>query len=216
MQSNKIGIGSDFALLLLGLIFLCSCKKDAPPDIHYSYLQESLHPYMFKIGSYWVYENDSTGLLDSVIVTDTKKGFFTTPPLGPGTPSNEKIEYYKISLFSFLNAQNYTDFLSADLITRNGNESPEFGQPILLSGRAIGSHVSGAYVFDVIDSLDVNAESFFNVIQMKIVSDEQQEFIFENNTHLYYQDHIGLIKREIGLGDGQFESWSLIRWNINL
>lgn len=201
---------------LLGFILLVSCKKEAPPEIHYTYLNETLEPYMFKTGTYWVYGNNSTGLLDSVVVTETKHGFFKEPPMSPGTPSNKQIEFFKITMYSFLNANSYTNFLFSGLVTRNGNESPYFGQPILFPEYAVGYHLKGAYFYDVIDTLGINENLFFNVIQMKIVSEEQQELIFEDDTYLYYQDNIGLIKKEVDLGQEQFESWSLVRWHIEL
>lgn len=221
-QCDEIGY-TEFGLsvrtgiyFLLGFILLVSCKKETPPKIHYYNLQEGLNPYMFKTGSYWVYKNDSTAVIDSVVVTDTDQGFFSVPPITPGTPSNEEIEYYKITLFSFLNSESFTDFLYFDVVSRNGNESPQSGQPVLLTERSIGSEVLGAYVFDLIDTLNMNGNSFYDVIQMKIVSGEQDELIFEHDTYLYYQDSIGLIKKEVDLGQGQFESWSLVQWYTNL
>ena len=211
-----IAIKYYFCCSLLGVLMLTSCNKgEAPAEITYNYLSADIIPFMFKAGSYWIYENDSTAVLDSVVVTSTKQGFFTQPPMTPGTPTNIEIEYFKVNLHSYLTSSDYNDFLFERLITRNGNESPNFGQPIFLSKYSIGFKTYGAQVWDNIDSLSINGIFFYNVEEMKIIHDEQHQFVFSNDTYLYYQDSIGLVKKVIDLGSGNFDSWSLKRWHIN-
>lgn len=202
---------------MFGLLVLTSCKKeDNPPDITYYYLPSTLTPYMFNAYTYWVYENDSTSVLDSIIVTSTKQGFFTQPPTHPGTPSYTQIEYYKVNLHSYFTNTDYVDFLFSGLITRNGDESPNFGQPVLLAQYAKGSKTFGAQVWDKIDTLSINGIMFHNIEVMKIIANEQHQGVFTYDTYLYYQDSIGLIKKITDQGDGNFDSWSLKRWHIDL
>src|SRR6187401_313534 len=87
--------------IIVFVTLIISCTKDSETqEIHYQYLAATLKPYMFKNGSYWVYENDSTGILDSIHVTNTTHGFFSQPPMSPGTPSNIEIEYYRIDMLN--------------------------------------------------------------------------------------------------------------------
>jgi len=217
---NKITAIKQFCFcILLGCFLLTSCKKEeppTPPGKTYSYLGEAIKSYMFKTDSYWVYENDSTSVLDSVVVTSTTRGFQSPPHTHPGTPSYEEIEYYKINFHSHLTSSDYNDFLFCELITRNGNEMSFFGQPILFSKYSLGFNCYGAEVLEYIDTLNINGNLFFNVEKMKITQQKQIMLVFSHDTYLYFQDSIGLIKKVTDLGNGSFDSWSLKRWHINL
>jgi hypothetical protein len=202
------------------LLVLGACRKDdlaeepTPATYHIS---ESLHPFMFQSNSYWVYENDSTGVLDSVSVVSAYQGYFNQPPQTPGSAGPlDKIEYHRINLFSHLNSTSYNDFLFSSMITRNGNETPHFGQPIFLAQQPVGSERYGAYVWDQHDSLYVEGNLFTDVTEMKIVHEEQHEPAFSNDTYLFFVDSIGLVKKVTDLGDGDIDSWSLERWNVVL
>jgi len=207
-------------IFITGMSIIMSCKKDNPTEQYsYDYLSASLKPFMFKNGSYWVYENDTTGILDSILVTGTKHDFFIQSPTGPGqTGSPVKVEYYKIELYDALNAINFNDFLLGAIITRNGTENgnSHMGQPILLSNFYIGDKLNGAQLFDTLAILNVNNNTFHEVQEMKIIYPEQTQNEFAHDTYLYFADSIGLVKKEIDLGNGNFESWSLKRWRVIL
>jgi len=206
-------------ILLLVIGLMTSCKKETPPEeFYYQYLSSSLKPYMFKSGSYWVYENDSTGIVDSIVVTATKHDFFILSPTGPGqTGTQTKVEYYKLEIYDVLNVTSYIDFLHGSVVIRNGSESgiSYLGQPILLAHSPIGSTSNGAQVWDTISVLNVGSNTFHGVQEMKIIYSEQNQIEFDHDTYLYFADSIGLVKKEIDLGSGNIESWSLKRWSVS-
>lgn len=205
MNSKPLIISFGFFIIL----FL-SCKKDSNPDVSREYISASLNPFMFKNGTYWVFQNDSTGLLDSVVVTSTLQDFYPIVS-GPGqTQATALREFYDIHMHDYLNNSDYTDRLENYWINRNAE------QPILFAGSYIGYKYLGAEVSDKLDSLTVGNNLFINIIKMKIIAAEQYQNEFDHDTYLYFKDSIGLIKKEIDLGAGNIESWSLKRWKINL
>lgn len=204
-------------LILISFMCLSSCKKvneDNTPIIYYN-ISSSLKSFMFNIGSYWVYENDSTHILDSILLTSVKHDYFWESPSTPGTSSNTKIEYYKINLHDNLASTNFNDFIFGSLITRNGNENLTFGQPILFHKYSVGYKLYGTQVLDTSVTLNMFGVLFNGIEKMKIIYAEQSQIEFSNDAYLYFKDSIGLIKKVIDLGNGNFESWSLKRWNIN-
>jgi hypothetical protein len=78
-----------------------------------------MKPYKFKIGSYWILKNDTTGILDSIVVTSTENDFVWDPHPVHGQPGN-KNEFYKINLKSFTTSLTYNDYLTHYYIKRNG------------------------------------------------------------------------------------------------
>lgn len=203
--------------LLLSAALITSCKKDdQSKTIPYEYFSDELKPYLFKNDSYWVYQNDSTNILDSVYITNIKHDFFGSLPSGPGQGPSMYYEYYKIYLHGNYSSVDYVDFLFDCRITRNGNENPNFGQPILLLHSTIGDTIMGAVLTDTIPSLTVLETTFYKIKKMKIIYSDQNQSEFSHDTYLYYKDSVGLIKKVIDLGGGNFESWSLKRWKTNL
>ncbi len=205
------------SLIIITCLILFSCKKvneDKTPIIYYN-ISSTLKPYMFNVGSYWVYENDSSHILDSISLTSIQHDYFWTAPSLPGTGSHTKMEYYKINLHDNLTSINFNDFIFSSLITRNGNESLKFGQPILLNKYSVGYKLYGTQVIDSSVTLNMFGVSFIGVEKMKIIFAEQSQIEFSNDTYLYFKDSIGLIKKVIDFGNGNYESWSLKRWNIN-
>ena len=56
-----------FFLILSSIIF--SCKEVLPPNNYrYQKISKSLYPQLFNKGSYWIYSNPDTAIIDSVSV----------------------------------------------------------------------------------------------------------------------------------------------------
>ena len=82
------------------MIVFSSCKKEedtpvkpAVQNIYHS-LDTSLTHYKFKPGTYWVYRNDSTSSLDSIIIDSVESDFIVTVP-GVHGGSSILSEFYK-------------------------------------------------------------------------------------------------------------------------
>jgi hypothetical protein len=204
-----------FLLVIITLIIACNKENqidNSNPEYN-EVLSSFLKPYMFKNGSYWVYQNDSTGILDSIALISTSHGFFEQPPGSPGTPSHTQIEYYRINLHDYLTSSDYDDFLFGSILTRNGNEHLVFGQPVLILGFSIGYEIFGTFVYDTSLTININGNLFTKVREMKINHTLPD---FPHDTYMYFRDSIGMLKKVIDFGNGNFESWSLKRKNIVL
>ena len=197
-------------VVIAGLVI--SCKKDpSSPVSGYSYLSSDLHPFMFATGSYWVYENDSTGALDSVSVIAVHHDFYWSTPAVHGQPGH-KTEYYRIDVQSSYYSTTYNDYLSYEMIRRNGGgDYGQLGQPIFILAE---SGFNGLQVIADQDTLTVNSSLFHSIRITKVIAAEQYQVEFDHDTYFYYSTQAGLIKRVVDLGGGQLESWSLKRWNV--
>jgi len=197
---------------------LFSCRKDKNADnsdlTKYFYLSNSLTPYKFKTGSYWIYENDSTSTLDSVVVTSTENDFYWSPPSVHGQPGT-KYEFYKINLKSFATSQTYNDYLTNSYIKRNGSgDYGQNGQPIFMANRDTGTIFNGMKIIAKFPTMTINSNSFINVVETKITASQQYQPMFSYDTYLYFTDTIGLIKKVTDLGSSNLESWSIKRWAV--
>ncbi len=201
--------------LFILILTIVSCNKDNIDDeTSYSNLSESLKPYKFKEGSYWIFQNDTTLIFDSIIVTSTENDFYWSPPPVHGQ-SGHKHEYYKINFKSFTTFQTYNDYLTNHYIKRNGGgEYGENGQPIFMTTSDTGAVFNGMKINAKFQSMTINGNTFMNVIETKITASQQYQPMFSNDTYLYYTETIGLIKKVTDLGSGNFESWSIKRWTV--
>jgi len=204
-------------MLFIGLTIF-SCRKDEAVDNEeqttYSYLSESMKPYKFRTGSYWVFKNDTTGILDSIVVTSTENNFVWSVPPVHGQPGS-KDEFYKINLKSFTTSLTYNDYLTHYYIKRNGGGAyGQDGQPIFMADSDIGAVFNGMKIIAKFPTMTINSNIFKNVVETKITASQQYQPNFSNDTYLYFCDSIGLIKKVTDFGGGNVESWSIERWAV--
>ncbi len=208
--------------IILCLSFL-ACKKEKKTTTEpalkdsdkYYYLDAVIKPYLFKTGSYWVFENDSTGVLDSVIVTSTQTGFYQTYPAVHGNPGGSHVEFYKMNLKSCLTNTYYNHYLAGNSIKLNGGgEYGENGQSMYAANSPVGTEFSGMSIDSKFSTLTLKNNHFTNVDKVKIIAANQRKHEFTNDTYLYFTSAVGLIKKETLLGLNNIESWSIKRWHV--
>lgn len=213
------------ALLLLTLLsFIAACKKDDAvpqqeiiyPDHEY-HLSAAVQRHAFKEGSYWVYRNDSTGVLDSVIVDSVDFGHYTLVAGTNGNPST-LTDYYKMYMHSATTSIFYNNTLTIEnKIIRNhsGNWSGGFhGQPMFMAGASVGENLSGMEIIAICPPMNVAGNVFNDLIESKVTAAAQADPEFQYDTHFYFSDSVGLAKTVADLPGGSHESWSLLRWNV--
>lgn len=201
-------------LFLIGFTIISCNKEDTVDEINYSYLSESIKPFKFMAGTYWIFQNDSTEILDSIVVISTENDFYWSPPSIQGQAGG-KSEYFQMNLKSFLTLDIYNDYLTNYYIKRNGGgDYGENGQPIYLANRDIGTEFNGMTIIAKYESLTINSNTFENIVETKITDSLQYQPMFDNNTYLYFSDSIGLIKKVTDLGNGNYDSWSIKKWNL--
>lgn len=218
---------NNFPILIFILVIVSACHKEVPQQkpvnthttqAHYYNLDPSILPYKFKVGSYWVYENDSTFVLDSIVVDSVSTGFITTFPNPHGTGFSTEEEFFKMYLHAFGSSKYYNECLIQKKIIRNfGGDFFHFlGQLIYLSNSPVGTswQGQGMEITAKFLAMSVNSYNFNYVDEVKITAANQYQPEFAYDTYLYYTDTIGLIKKETILGTGNIESWSIKRWNV--
>jgi hypothetical protein len=115
----------------------------------------------------------------------------------------------------FGTAQSYTQMLLGFYIMRPYSAiHPNSSQVVHATGQLAGFSIEGMTIESKLPSLTINANTFSNVDDVKIVAADQAQPVFTSDTHFYYCDSVGLIKKEIELSPANIESWSIKRWNI--
>lgn len=213
-------------LLCLGFI---SCKKDyelsskngfSSDDSHSHdtfLLNPDCYPYLFDVGSYWIYQNNdsvsgsdtnvtNTNRIDSVVVKNITK-YFRTENGGGGfgsAPFKNSYEQYSITYYSsYLNAE-YTEHLKNVSIAKYGGWMYE---DVLL---CISCPEGNAKI--IFDTLVIENNPYYNVSKNKV---SENQYI-TGNYYLYYTPNIGLVKKEILENDLVIRTWNLKSYNVSL
>jgi hypothetical protein len=190
-------------------IMLDGCHKESEDkDYFHRKISESLHPFLFDTGSYWIYNKSNTSITDSTVVKSITKNTFIVGPMGPGQGDQGDEEYYNIQYMSFPANNVYNEQLLGYVISR-GLFSGGF---VLLSSKKIGDKSQNAEILDVLDSLTIENKTYFTVVKMKVSQDEY----VDQNYLLYYVDSIGVIKKEIMDNGTVTETWNLLRFMTKL
>ena len=216
-----------FILLTLSLVF--ACKKD--PEIPYC----ELHPddcvdvrevkdyFYFKLGSYWVYEEENSGMRDSVYVTETWSD--TSSVLFSTRLYSDYDTYFYRFWTTGVNGSLVTNHMTkkTDLSTRvnrsKGKPGDYIGEdPCFLFYPAPGLWTytyGGPYVtnnvllieevYSLYSVLDYEFEDVVYVSEQHTATEEKQP------TNHFYSPNIGLVKKEL-IDSNQ--TWNLVDYHI--
>lgn len=200
---------------LFFILFLSNCKKTDNQIGHYTFpVSDAIKPYIFYTGSYWVYVDDSTGVLDSVVVTSVEHNSFEANT-SPSQTQETTVEYYKVFYYESRTNSNYHDLIIDGGVNRNGNDLYSKGQTILFLGDTLGTRYNGTEYYEQLATLNIGSFNFSDVRVMRIIADQQVQHEFSNDTYLYFKENIGIVKKEIDFGAGNIQVWSLKRYHIN-
>lgn len=212
-------------------ICLVGCQRSKrlqpEPDPGFSSpVSKDLYDYAyFKPGTYWVYKDSISGILDSVYITYANSGTYTngdaevTQGYYRGTFS-----WFKCGAISSYDHYKYENWMdqsyevngSFPTVNREKYIQPSsgtnFGKTVHLSIASVGSRISAypdyVYYKYFYTQISINDSLYFNVqkwLNMHSIIDNEQ------NTYYYIAKNIGIVRRE------QVDSnrtWNLIRYNI--
>lgn len=196
-------------MLLFSLIMLTGCNKESEyKDYFHHKISQSLNPFLFDTGSYWVYKKSNSDIPDSTVVKSITKNTFIVGPMGPGQGDQGDEEYYNIQYKSFPANNVYDEQLLGYVISRGLYH----GGCVLLSSKKIGDKGLNAEILDVLDSLTIENKTYKTVVKMKV---NQDQYI-DQNYQLYYVDSIGVIKKEIMSNAIVTETWNLLSFRTKL
>jgi hypothetical protein len=207
-----------YLIAILGLTLIIGCKKEGK-EITYrtQYVDTAmLTKYIFKPGTYWVYENQNSSI-DSIVVTSVDNGM-TIIPCPHGCPSGitSRTEFFIMNLLDVTNnlASNYY-YMSNHIKLNGGGEYSQNGQPIFLYHELIGHSFNGAEILNKVDTMTVFGIKYYNITKMKISAIMQVQHEFSFDTYLYFSDNFGLIRKEINDTINGYVTWNLKRSLIN-
>lgn len=211
------------------LVSFFSCKKDAKtePDTGFNMpVNTDLYAYAyFKPGTYWVYQDSISGILDSVYVTSAYKGTYTNGDAEVaqgyyrGTFSwftSDAISSYDHYRYQNWMDQSYEVNGGPPIVNReryimpgSGNKN---GQTIHTAIISVGQHLTSypdyVYYQNFYSNFQVKG-MFFNEVQKWL--NKQSMIDNKQDSYYYIAKNVGIVRRE------QLDSnrtWNLIRYNI--
>jgi hypothetical protein len=192
-------------LISIGL-FISSCKKEGK---HYYISEEFKSWCLFQRGSYWIYSNDSTMLLDSVFLTSDPLLIDVQSNQDKGSPTHQVIEMNLSSLlfkYCRIDATTNGDEIFWMSISNNNPTAlwahyPQYFIPTS-NYTTIEQYKTLAYDSTFI----IGSNNFSNVVQTQYSLGTSDKFVF------YFAKHIGLIKVIFETPDSTV-SWSLLRYH---
>lgn len=188
--------------LLVSLIALSGCGKLSQNSTIYYKISQTMKDYCyFDKGSFWIYQNDSTGVTDSVIVTDINSYIAFHPLDASGNAYSYNVieatynnnPYIKLTgLYAGEPGVNgksgmYRIFYTKDTFALALAPGFKIGEPQLLGGQ------EGVYTnIDSAVSLSINGLNFNNVYHTR------EKVSLQNGdttqTDFYFAPHYGLVK----------------------
>ncbi|HLG02285.1 MAG TPA: hypothetical protein VI731_01740 [Bacteroidia bacterium] len=211
--------------MFLVAIALAGCRKDPPPPPQppgpsEAQLVEEFKAYtFFKEGSYWVYEDSASGVLDSIFVYYTEEG---------QGPDNEGVMRYwfRCHKWSAGDSTFYYDWFHSSWTSVNPYRSKVFrdmtfvnqtiGSTILMeypivtgnilysSGNGSSSNITTT--LQKHESIQLGANVFYEVCEITHSLDPP----FDTATRFFIAKNVGIIKRVIS-GN---KTWTLLRFHI--
>jgi hypothetical protein len=166
---------------------------NAQPEQKIHPVDTILYPYLFKQGSYWIYQNDSTKDKDTIVFKKSNHYYLTLH-------SGDLEERYWTSFYP---KRKVTDTFfyqySASLIGLN------YPRTIIFAPTAqIGEDVNGSKNIAFFDTFTVKQKEFYGVWEIN----------FGNNVYYYWAKHAGVIRKDTVYTD-HIATWNLIDWETN-
>jgi hypothetical protein len=226
MKSMKKGIFFFLSILIfLSILVLPSCEKDYP---HYTIRPELLPYAIFYEGSYWIYQNDSTGELDSAFCENpyqyTNGGkdyerywdfidlFFKSKII-----KNWYLGYYCTGHISDIG---YTDKMEIGIKKNNGAIYTYIAIFPSLSPNTIVDYPCDwqnyEFFYEIIDQYELNGIEFQKVIHSTYRSKEPATTNPNyEQIEFFMVPYVGMVKfTEINFAQSVNRSWSIVRYQV--
>jgi hypothetical protein len=191
-----------YLIFLIPVIFF-SCKKTEEPR-HYRVTEEFKHWGVFNKGSYWIFRNDSTLILDSI--------FITHGPEALDVPDNSSTSNYT---YEYITTNLFSSFLISYIETASSTETQALynGPTIMilstLEDEFISSYSTGTGKYFLVSKdsvVYINSQKFNTVIHtQRIFGDKKYNYWIARD--------IGVIKYS-GENTNPAFLWSLVRYHI--
>ena len=223
-------------LIAIASVSLVGCKKDDDvPCGNYKYndIPSDRDPFLYQTGTYWVYQEISTGDIDSVWL---RANYLDTLQIltgfGSGCDKSFKVETTHVmelesSRWGFMNSllvhDQSVDWTDVTNMTGLSYWLSTPGIPLYFDERdglsrdlngGIQSSSPSTKFIELIPNLQIGGNSYTNIAHFR--SDAVEfEFMAEATAYDWYWKGEGIVRRDVrDEQDNIIESWELIRWNI--
>ena len=188
----------------------CSCDKEGgdPEPLPVIDAPQALKDYIvFKPGTYWIYKDSTSGVVDSVFVTDFIEGHDT---LYPSHAASGIYEWFQVNTHSALDGYDYYYKFNADDIYHIANTLYAVNREKLKPGDYVGTiycfispftiGLTAYTVYDVTtvsnyySGITIGSHLFPEVVKIhetRNVTEEQQV------TNFYFSKNIGIVRKEL-------------------
>lgn len=217
-----------FCITLLG-VNACRDKENgglANPSV-ITIPQEAFDYCYFKPGTWWAYRDSVSGDLDTIYVTEARRGFDSSyfKSYGGRKPVYEWFTYTEFSTsFPFKNVYTlHTSFSNCDnmpchkIIRSKSEPGKAYGEGIYFFYKIqVGFSSFASYsatterinIVDFIDTFTHNNNVYYGVAIINITKDKSED---NSATNFYHAKNVGVIRREI---INKNQVWQLIAHNI--
>jgi hypothetical protein len=217
--------------IYITLLFVtASCHKDTTnvcTGVYKPHQVINIHPsldsYLFKTGSYWVYENDVTNQIDSQWVANAGNTDFTGE-YPSKCSSGTFVHEYRIHVQRSLNGQKMDFSIIGGTLYQDTSTSIYQRH----AGKYIFNNLNSSYPesgyeqLEIIPSMTLNGNTIQNVKKIRLKhldptpSIPYQYNLSDHDLYYYFADSIGLVKWEVVDGSTILESWSIKSWQVIL
>ncbi len=198
-----------FSILLYFLIF-SGCEKE---HHSYNYLTDYAKTYgAFNIGSYWIYQQDSSLLIDSIYVIDLKHTNWARP-----IDSDGDIEHYEsltCNLSSLINSlsayrikvDSEVGYIDYNLYNWDANAAWQYAEENLVK---IPHQDWSTVMYH--DSININGNLYLKVYEIENHFYTPYDY---KRLNAFVVSGVGLLKWSMLKNDSTIESWSLLRSRV--
>lgn len=194
---------------LIAVVFF-SCTKQNDDDEYTpieSEISKSLEPYLFEVGSYWIYKEQTTEKFDTLTLISVSRERYAWDASSPGQGPDAYDNYYDLTYNSNINGAStvslFNEFITKDFID---------GSILFMTKNVDESYFPNAKRLGDTLILNINNITYNKVIKMQIEKDQG----IDDDMNLYYKDSIGIIRKEIRLNSAITETWDLVKDSVVL
>jgi len=222
-----MSIRTKYSVLFISLLCFafCSCRKKKEEIKNYNYqLPSTIESYTyFKAGTYWIYQDSATSIMDSVYVTSANKGVKVIK-FEDNLGYQGSFGWFSCWMYSSHDNYQYEHWVDqtweiyGSPTTCNRSKystqfsGPNGGNSILYANLALGSNLYS-------NSSTVTYKAFYNsyILQSDTFNNvkkwyNSQNFTEDRNrTNFYIANNIGIIRKEL-LDSNKV--WNLLRYKI--
>lgn len=184
-----------------------------------TYVNPAIISSAFDRWSYWVYEEQATGDIDSVYVADDVLHTYFVASGGPGPGDESYIEYYRTKFSSEILPTQYEQRITSSgaYLVKDETTAHPYGQPVYYHSVSPGDTIAGSIWIAILDSMQVNNYWFYNVQHTFIREAYQWDQVYDYDTDIYFVNGIGIIRRQwTDTITGISHTYNLKRWNTSL